>query len=164
MKVKDTNSPEGQMIQAMYGDGFDYRYAYVDGLYLMAIGGEPDAAIKKMIDSVKAGTEKKIGGEMAAAMALLGGAEDADFVGTINYIRLLGMVMGFVPMPMPIPFGQIPTKSNIAFAGNIGNGKLVVDVAVPKEHIMEFVAGMQMLMQPQQPQPEGPTMGPGSSL
>ena len=162
MKATDTNSPEAQMVQAMYGDGLDYRMAHVNGLYLTAISGDPDATIKKMIDSVKAGAEKKVGGEMAAAMALLGGAEDADFVGTINYIRLMGMVMSFVPMPMPIPFDQIPTASNIAFAGNIGNGKLVADVAVPKEHIMEFVAGMQMLMQPQQPQQGGPTMGPGT--
>jgi hypothetical protein len=150
MKMTDTNSPKGQMIQMMYGDGFDYRYAYADGLYLTTLGGDPDGTVKKMIDSVKAGFNKQPGSEMTAAITLLGGAKDADFVGTINYIRLIGMITNFVPAPMPIPFDKIPTKSNIAFAGKGDNGKLVVDVAVPKEHIMEFVTGMQMLMQPPQ--------------
>jgi len=152
MKVADANSPEGQMISAMYGDGFDYRMAHVDSLYLMAIGGETDATIKKMIDSVKAGANKQPTAEITAAMSLLGDVKDADFVGTFNYIRLMSMATGFMPMAMPIPFDQIPTRSNIAFAGKVADGKLVADVAVPKEHIMEFVTGMQMLMQQQQQQ------------
>ena len=152
MKVTDANSPEGQMISAMYGGGFDYRMAHADGLYLVAIGSDPNAGIKRMIDSVKAGANKQPAAEITAAMSLLGDVKDADFVGTFNYIRLMSMATGFMPMPMPIPFDQIPTKSNIAFAGKVADGKLVADVAVPKEHIMEFVTGMQMLMQQQQQQ------------
>jgi len=152
MKVADTNSPEAQMIQAMYGEGFEYRMAHLNGLYLVAVGGDPDANIRKMIDSVKAGADKQSGAEITAAMTLLGGPKDADFVGTFNYIRLMAMVTGFAPMPMPIPFDQIPTKSNIAFAGKADNGKLVADIAVPKEHIMEISTGMQMLMQQQMQQ------------
>jgi hypothetical protein len=152
MKVMDMNSPEAQMIQAMYGEGFEYRMAYANGLYLVAVGGDPDANIRKMIDSVKAGADKQSGAEIAAAMALLGNTKDADFVGTLNYIRLMAMVTSLAPMPIPIPFDQIPTKSNIAFAGKADNGKLTADVAVPKEHIMEISTGMQMLMQQMQQQ------------
>ncbi len=152
MKVTDMNSPEGQMINAMYGDGFEYRMGYVDGIYLMAVGGDPDGNIKKMVDSVKAGADKQPNAETTAAMALLGDAKDADFFGTFNFIRLMSMGMGFMPTPMPIPFDQIPTKSNIAFAGKVSDGKLVADVAVPKEHIMEISMGMQMLMQQQMQQ------------
>jgi hypothetical protein len=153
IKVIDTNSPEAQMIQAVYGDGLDYRMAHTDGLFLTAIGDNPDAVIKKMIDSVKAG-DKQLSSEVASAMTLLGGAEGADFVGTLNYIRMMQMVMGFMPMPMPIPF-EIPTKSNIAFAGNVGDGKMTADIAVPKEHLIELMTGMQMLMQQQMQMQQG---------
>jgi hypothetical protein len=151
MKVIDVNSPQAQMIQAMYGDGFDYRMAQVNGLQLMAVGGDPDATIKKMIDSVKA-ADRQLSPEITAAMSLLGETREADFMGTLNYIRLMSMVMGFMPTPMPIPFDQIPTKSNIAFSGRVADGKLVADVVVPKEHVMEIQTGMQMLMQQQMQQ------------
>lgn len=151
IKVTDTNSPEAQMIQAVYGDGLDYRMAHTDGLLLTAISDNPDATIRKMIDSVKAG-DKQLSSEVKSTMTLLGGAEEADFVGTLNYIRLMQMMMGFVPMPMPIPFDQIPTKSNIAFAGNVGDGKVTADIAFPKEHLVELMTGMQMIMQQQMQQ------------
>jgi hypothetical protein len=152
MKATDANSQQAQMISAMYGGGFDYRMAYVGDLHLIAVGRDPDAAIKKMIDSVKAGTAKQPVSEVTAALDLLGGGKDADVFGTINYIRLMAVAMGFMPMPMPMPFDQIPTKADIAFDGNVADGKLVADVAVPKEHIMELVTGVQMLMQQQQMQ------------
>jgi hypothetical protein len=152
MKCTDANSQEAQMIQTMFGGGFDYRFAYLDGLNLMTVGGDVEANIRKMIDSVKAGANKQPGAEIAAAMALLGDTKDADFFGTLNIIRLMALGMGFVPTPMPMPFDQIPTKSNIAFAGKVGDGKLTADVAIPKEHITELSMGMQMMMQQQMQQ------------
>jgi len=57
----------------------------------------------------------------------------------------------------PIPFAQmeIATKSNIAFAGKAGNGKMIVDIAVPKEHLKEIVSEFMMMQQKQ------PTTQPG---
>ncbi|MGB2808029.1 MAG: hypothetical protein WBC22_09820, partial [Sedimentisphaerales bacterium] len=55
MKSTDPNLPQGQMIDAMYGDGFEYRWAIVDGLWVCTIGGDVDSAIRKLIDEVKAG-------------------------------------------------------------------------------------------------------------
>ena len=102
-----------------------------------------------MIDSAKT-PNKQPNAEIAAALTLLDNSQDADFVGTFNILRFLSMVSGFMPTPMP--FDQMPTTSNIAYAGRVGDGKLIVDVAVPKEHIMEISTGMQMMMMQQQQQ------------
>jgi hypothetical protein len=58
-------------------------------------------------------------------------------------------------VPVPIPQMDISTKSNIVFAGKAGNGKMVVDIALPKEHLTEIMAAFQtmqqkMMMQQQQ--------------
>ena len=45
---------------------------------------------------------------------------------------------------------DIPTKSNIIFAGKAGNGKMVVDIALPKEHLTEIAAAAFQMMQQQQ--------------
>jgi len=145
MKSTDANSPQGQMINAMYGGGFDYRWGMVDGLWVCTIGGNANLAIRELIDQVKAGGPKQIGNEMKAALALLPEADKADFVVTYNFLRWFKIVGAIMPMPMPIPMLQmdIPTKSNIVFAAKAGNGKMVVDIALPKEHLMEIIAALQ---------------------
>ena len=150
MKSTDANSPQGQMINVMYGSGFDYRWGMVDGLWVCTIGGNANSAIRELIDQVKAGGPKQIGDEMKTALTLLPEADKADFVVTYNFLRLFKMVTAMVPVP--IPQMDIPTKSNIVFAGKAGNGKMVVDIALPKEHLMEIMAvfmKMQQLMQQQ---------------
>ncbi len=145
-EVIDTNSPEAQMIAAMYGEGFDYRFAYVDDVLLTAVGAEPDAVIKELIDKAKADSQT-IPSEMTAAMQLLPSASNADCVGSLNIIRFMEMATGFMPMPMPLPFDQIQTSSNIAFA------VVVVDVALPKQHLTELMTGMMMMQQQMGGQP-----------
>ena len=147
MKSTDANSPQGQMINAMYGGGFDYRWGMVDGLWVCTIGGNADLAIRELIDQVKAGGPKQIGNEMKAALALLPEADKADFVVTYNFLRLFKMATAMVPVP--IPQMDFPTKSNIVLAGKAGNGKMVVDIALPKEHLTEIMAVFQMIQQQQ---------------
>ncbi len=150
MKSTDANSLQGQMINTMYGGGFDYRWGMVDGLWVCTIGGNANLAIHELIDQVKAGGPKQIGDEMKAALALLPEADKADFVVTYNFLRWFKIVGAIMPMPMPMLQMDIPTKSNIVFAGKAGNGKMVVDIALPKEHLTEIVAAtFQMMMQQQ---------------
>jgi len=151
-EMTDANSAEAQMMKAMYGDGFDYLIALTDNYFIGTIGSDREAAIKGLIDSVKSGQSKALSAEVKTAMDLIEGSGEADFVGTVNYIRIMQMVMGFMPMPMPIPFDQIPTTSDIAFAGKAADGKMAVDVAVPKQHVSEVVTGFQMLMMQQMQQ------------
>ena len=159
MKSTDASSPQGQMINAMYGGGFDYQWGMVDGLWVCTIGGNANSAIRELIDQVKAGGPKQIGDEMKAALTFLPEADKADFVVTYNFLRLFKMATAIVPVP--IPQMDIPTKSNIVFAGKAGNGKMVVDIALPKEHLMEIMAvfmkmQQQMMMMQQQQQQKTP--------
>ncbi len=152
MKSTDASSPQGQMINVMYGGGFDYRWGMVDGLWVCTIGSNANSAIRELIDQVKAGGPKQIGDEMKAALTLLPEADKADFVVTYNFLRLFKMVGAIMPIPMPMLQMDIPTKSNIVFAGKAGNGKLAVDIALPKEHLMEIMGVFQMMQQQQQQQ------------
>lgn len=154
MKSTDAGSPQGQMISGMYGEGFDYRWALVDGLCVSAMGGDVNSAIRQMIDQVKAGGPKQIGAELNTALGLLPDANKADFVATYNLLRLFRMIATMAPLPMPQM--EIPTKSNIIAAGKVGEGRVVLDIAVPKEHLAEVMGGVlmmqQQMMQPQQGQ------------
>jgi hypothetical protein len=168
MKSTDPNSPQGLMIAAMYGEGFEYRWAITDGLCVLAVGGDVDSAIRGLVDQVKAGGPKQLGSEMKAALTLLPGAEKADVMGTFNYVRVLKMMptmMGAM-MPVPMPKIDIPTKSNFVFAGGVGNGKLTFDIAIPKQHLAEIMAAVQMMMQHQMQQQMKmqPTPMPGQSI
>ncbi|UCF43474.1 MAG: hypothetical protein JSV99_00675, partial [Planctomycetota bacterium] len=151
MKPTEPNSPQAQIMDAMYGDGFQCRWGIMraDRLCVCVVGGDDvDSSIRKLIDKIKAGRrqqEQQMAAEMNAAMGLLPEADKADFVGTYNYVRLLKMATAIAPVP--IPEIDIPTKSNIAFAGKIGGGKMALEVAVPKEHLTELTAAFQMLQQ-----------------
>ena len=147
IKSTEPNLPQAQMMNLMFGDGFNYRWAVVDRLFVCAVSKDADSAIRRMIDQVKAGGPKKMPDEMKAALTLLPEADKADFVATYNYLRLFKIIGAIIPIP--IPQMNIPTKSNIVIAGKTGNGKLVVDIALPKEHLMEMV-GAFMKMQQQQ--------------
>jgi general secretion pathway protein G len=151
MAPTDANSPQAQMIIAMYGDGFNYRWGAVDGLWVCAYGGKVDSPIRELIDLVKAGGPKQMAAEIKTALALLPDADKADFFVTYNYVRVLKMLpamMGAM-MPVPMPEIDIPTKSNIVLAGKIGGGKMTIDIAVPKEHLTEIVSAFTMMMQQQ---------------
>ena len=67
---------------------------------------------------------------------MLGDGAD-DFFGTFNVVRMLKM-MSVMPS-FPIQDISVESKSNIAFGGKIGNGKVVFKVAVPKAHISEVM-------------------------
>jgi hypothetical protein len=138
IKLTDPNSPEAKMLNSMYGSGFDYRFAYIDGLGAYAIGSSADANIKKLIDSVKAGGPKSVCSEIKDAFALLPEAEKSNFFATINILRMMKWLTAFSPMPM-MPKMDFTTKSNIVLAGKLGDGKLKISIAAPKQHLMEVM-------------------------
>ncbi|MFA5553026.1 MAG: hypothetical protein WCZ89_02670 [Phycisphaerae bacterium] len=146
-KVIDVNSPEAQMIASIYGEGFVYKMAYVDKYYAMVMGGDTEAGIKQLIDQIKIGS-KSPSSEVKTAMEILPAAKTVDFFGTANVIRMMNLGMSFAPMPVAIPFDKIPTKTNIAFTGIMAQGKLTLDIAVPKEHLAE-IASIGTIMQQQ---------------
>ncbi|MCK4294049.1 MAG: type II secretion system protein GspG [Planctomycetes bacterium] len=158
MNSTEPNSPSGQMIDAMYGSGIDYRWGVVDGLCVMAIADDVDPAVHELIDRVKAGGPKEICDEIKEALEMLPGAEKADFLATYNYVRffkLIGAMMQGMEMGGPgvkMPQIDVPSKSNINIAGKIGDDKIVVDIAVPKQHLIELMSAFMMLQQQVQTQ------------
>jgi hypothetical protein len=149
MKFADTNSPESKMINAMYGKGFDYRWAIINGLWVCRISSDPNA-VYKLIDQVKAGPPPQLCSEMQKALAILPDADNADVVATYNYPRLLKMMSAMMPVPMPQM--DIPSKSNLAFAAKAQSGNMTLDIAIPKEHLAEIMMVFQMMMQQQMQQ------------
>ena len=161
IKSTEPNSPQGQMLDKMYGGGIEYRWGMVKvaGLCACVIGGDANSAIHQLIDEVKASGRKpaqqQLADEVKAALELLPQANKADFVGTYNFLRLLKMTTAMAPVPMPEM--DIQTKSNIAFAGKIGNGRMTMDIAVPKEHLTELTTAFQMMSQQQETAEQPPS-------
>ena len=145
MKSTDANSPQAQMITSMYGDGFDYRWGMTDGLFVCAVSGDVNSTIRELIDQVKDDSPKQIGAEMKAALSLLPEANKADFIITFNALRLFNLVTSMVPIPIP-PM-DIQTKSNIVIAGRAADSRMVVNIAVPKQHLIEIVSAFMMMQQ-----------------
>jgi len=145
MKATDTTSLQAQMITSMYGEGFDYRWGIDDGLFICAVSGDVNSTIRELIDEVKADSPKQIASEMKAALSLLPQANKADFVLTINVLRFFNMATSMVPMPIP-PM-DFQTKSNIVVAGSAADSRMVVNIAVPKQHLIEIMATFMAMQQ-----------------
>jgi hypothetical protein len=145
MKATDANSPQAQMITSMYGEGFDYQWGITEGLFVCAVSGDVNSTIRQLIDQVKAGGPKQIGAETKAAMSLLPEANKADFILTCNALRLFKMATTMTPMPIP-PI-DIQTSSNIAIAGRAADGRMVVNIAVPKQHLTEIMSAFMTMQQ-----------------
>jgi ABC-type uncharacterized transport system YnjBCD substrate-binding protein len=59
------------------------------------------------------------------------------------------MIWAFMPMAAAMPQMDIPTKSNMVFAGSVAGGKMTIDVALPKEHLTEIMGVFQKMQQQQ---------------
>ena len=140
----------GQMIDGIYGGGFDYRWAIFDNTCVYAIGEDVDAGVRELIDSVKSGGPKSTCAEMQEAMRYLNTSDRADFVGTYNYVRLISMVGPMMASMAPAEPGapdigkllsgiDVDSTSNIAFAGSASGGTFAMEIALPKAHLMEMM-------------------------
>ena len=149
----DPNSPQGQMIASMYGQGINVRIAAVNNLLVYAFAADSSAAIKSLIDQVKtAGASAAVPSEVQAASQLIPGSEKADFLLTYNIVRLMQMGMSMVPMPIPVQPPTTKSTSNLAIAGSSADGKLSIQVAVPKQHLQELMGAFMQMQQGMQQQ------------
>jgi len=151
----DPNTPEAQVINMMYGGGIDYRWATVDNLCIAAGAANADRIIRSLIDQAKAADSGKMPPEIAAAVHLIPNAANADFLVTLNLLRSFKMLAAFSPIPLPQM--EFQTKSNLVVTGKAQNQKLIIDAALPKQHLTEIMTAFQMIMQqkmtPQTKQP-----------
>jgi hypothetical protein len=155
----DSNSPQAQMISAMYGQGMNVRLAVTNNLLLYAVAADSTPIIKELIDQAKnSATTAATPSEIQAATQLIPGSEKADFLVTYNILRQLQMMSAIAPMPIAgVPAAK--SQSNIALAGSAANGRLAIQIALPKQHLQElmgaFMQMQQQMQQQQQPQEQG---------
>ena len=151
MKAADSESPQAQMITSMYGDGFDYRWGMVNGLFACTIGSDADKTIQKLIDNIQSNGTKQLGSETKAALSLLPGADKADFLAMVNVLRFINLVTSMMSstmmVPVQIPQVDVPSKSNIVIAGKTNDGNLRIDVVLPKVHLQEIMTAILTIQQ-----------------
>ncbi len=94
------------------------------------------------------------GDEMASITALIPTAEQADFVGTFNLMKLLEAASAMTGTGKQAMIPQ--ATSSLAFAVKFDKNKLTVDVALPKEHLIELVMTAMTQLVPQAPVQEEP--------
>ncbi len=144
MNWGDSNSPQVQMVNNMYGEGMNYRWAIVNGLWVCQISND-SKDIYKLIDQAKSTPPATLCTEIQKAKALIPDADNQDFIFTYNYLRLFKMMRGITPMPLPTV--DVPTKNNLVFAGKVSDGTFALNVAIPKEHLVEIMTMFRMMQQ-----------------
>ncbi|TKJ36214.1 MAG: hypothetical protein CEE38_12380 [Planctomycetes bacterium B3_Pla] len=140
-KMGDEKAPESQMLRKMFGDGLDYRWAFVGGNCVYTIGREADKNLRGLIDQLKAGGPTETGSEMKAALEAIANSGQADVVGTLNVVRYLRMASDFIAAACDVKFPplNVATESNVAFAGRTtADGKVAFQLAMPKQHLLEI--------------------------
>jgi len=158
-KLGDEKSPPTQMIRKLYGDALDYRWAFVKGYCVYAIGGGADKTIRELIDQVQAGgpsatAVQKFESQISSLQLPLA---QADAVGTFNYVRMLNMALAAMSMagaegPAKL---DVLTTSSLAFAGRTtAPGVLDVQVVLPKQHLVEIKSAFKTLITPIKKQEE----------
>ncbi len=160
MKWGDPNSPEYNMFRTMYGESLEYRWAIVNGLWVCTVANDPNL-LRNLIDRVKAGPPAQVCSEMQKALAIVPDANNADMIVSYNYLRVFRVMSAMMPLSMAQI--DIPSKSNLVFAGRIQNGSLAIDIGVPKEHLTEIMTAFQMMQQQmmqQQQMRQRPPAGP----
>ena len=161
--VTDPCSPQAMMIQKIYGDGIEYRWAVVDGrVAAAALGSNSQANVRKLMDQVKAGGPKEMASEIKAALDLVPDAKNADVIMTLNYLRMFSALLPAL-MPMPMPQVNFQTKSNLVLTASVDKGKGTVQVALPKEHLTEIMQAVQQMMMQQMQQQQQKAGATGKS-
>lgn len=140
-EMGDDDSPPGQMLKKMWGDGgIAYRWAIVGDRCAYTIGQDAEKHVRTLIDQIQAGGPTGVCSEVKAAMDAIPQSAQADLVGSFNYVRALDAVLGFIPLPdgQEMPELNLATEHSVAFAGRSSEGGCTLWAAVPKKHIMEI--------------------------
>ncbi|MFH1615265.1 MAG: hypothetical protein ABIG61_09305 [Planctomycetota bacterium] len=155
IKILDPNAPGAKELEQLYGQSFEFRWAYVNGLLVCASGSSVQVTIHDLIDNALSAIPPQPGTEVTTALALIPDSAKADFAGTLNYIRIFQTIFEMTPTPLPVRLPPIQTSSSIAFAKWINSGSATAELAIPKTHLKEifslFTAIQQQMTMMQQP-------------
>ena len=162
-----------EMIKQLYGpNGLTYYGAQKDKMLFVAFGPNGINDLKAMID---APANKSAAGDLQTALTVLGPtAQQADMVGSVNYLKLVKGFMGMAQqmggseeMGMLSGFAgamDVPTQSCMAVSATVANGKIASRIAMPKQHLAEIItAVMQAQAQMMQQMQTQDNTGSGTS-
>jgi len=99
------------------------------------------AEFGNQFDSMGAKAPGLMGPEMSMVSAVLPQAAQADVVG-MDLMQLIRLAAAFSPVPLPVPDINVSGRSRMAYAITADAGRMAVDIAVPKEHIIEILASL----------------------
>lgn len=158
-EVGDDDTPAGQMLKEMWGDGgIAYRWAIVGDRCAYTMGQDADEHVRTLIDQIQGGGPTGVCSEIKASMSAIPQSGQADLVGSFNYVRALGAVLGMIPLPdgQEMPELNLASEHSIAFAGRSFEGGCMLWAAVPRKHVMEIKSafetfGEQMKQHQEQP-------------
>lgn len=142
------DSPQGQMIQRMWGgQGLQYRWAVVDDKCVYTIGPDAEADAHELIDRIQAGPPTGICSEMQAALKAIPQGTQVEAIGTLNYVRMLNTFLSGMPLPdgKQMPDFDVPTKSHIIFAVGTKADVTGMWVVLPRQHLMEIKSAFETL-------------------
>jgi hypothetical protein len=147
-KLAGEDTPEKQMVWRLWGDGLDYRWAFLDDYCIYSIGANADKRIRKLIDQVSSGGPDRLDPGIRAALNMMSGTERLEAFGTFNYVRALNMLPQVIPLSEKADLSKLraPTGSNIAFAGGVDNGAMTMQIALPKEHLLEIKSAFETII------------------
>lgn len=140
-KGSGDDEKQAQIFEKMFGGGLDYRWAFEKGYCVYAVGSNAGRTVGELIEQVRAGGPEEISPEIKAAMESIPESNQADVIGTINYVRAITMAFGLMPLPEDFDRTklQVASNSNIAFAGRTTDeGKLALQIVLPKKHLQEI--------------------------
>lgn len=171
LQALDPNAPQAKHMQAVFGGGFNLRLAVVNNLLLYALAADPEKEIRTLIDQTLSGPPSQVPSEVQAALQLLPEGKTANFFGTYSIVRWLQLASRFAPMPLPIPSGEMPTQSNVAFGGHFGDNRLLTNIVIPKQQVLDVMAmvmkmqqeKMQEMQKEKQEKPSGTPSAPGKT-
>ena len=143
-EMEDAEAPQAQMLAAMWGDGFDYRWGVTDGHCVYVIGKDADKYTRELIDQVKAGGARGVCPEMKAALASIPNSDTADTVGTFNYVRMLNATLSAMPLPGGKKLAPLnaPTAGNVAFAAFSADDGFTIELVLPRQHLIEIQSAL----------------------
>ena len=150
MKTNQANNPQSQMIESMYGEGFDYRWAIVNGFFACTIGTDADVTIHELIDKIQSSQPKQVCDEIKSAISILPEIKKSDLFMTINVLRLYNMITSMIDsnmIPISLPQLKDTGTSNIIISGKTNNEKMTIDMALPKQHLLEIMNAVLSMQQ-----------------
>lgn len=118
------------------------RISTIPGTKWAQMSVRGSAELGEQFDGVGAKPPGLMGPQMSMVSAMLPQAAQADVVGTFDLMQLIGLAAASSPVPLPVPDMNVPSRSRMAYAVTADAGRMAVDIAVPKEHIIEIVAGL----------------------